>query len=260
MSTFEEQGARWDAWAPHIDQDTQGQDTGPCVAALSDMACDAEALELGVGTGRISIPLAQFGTPVVGIDASPEMLLRLSERSKGLQVTGIRADMASFDLGSKFRLIYIVASSFFLLPTQALQVACFQSAARNLAEDGVFVVEAAMPLASGLAGPREQMIVREISEEHLKFSAFLHDPSTQTVRAQEARFGGPPQEWRLLPNTMRYAYPSELDLMAQLAGLTLLSRWADWSGNPLRPTSTHHVSVYTPQAQALAPTTPGAPA
>ncbi|WP_329147214.1 class I SAM-dependent methyltransferase [Streptomyces sp. NBC_01456] len=258
MNNFESQGARWDTWAPFYDEDTKNQDASKCVSALAGIAGDGPALELGVGTGRIALPLGRNGTEVVGIDASHAMLKQLHERTGDLPVSGRRADMAEFDLGQRFPLVYIVASSFFLLPTQELQMACFASAARHLADGGRFAVEAAMPQSSGLAGPRDQMIVREISEDHLKFSAFLHDPVTQTVRAQEVRFGGPPEEWRLLPNVMRYAYPAELDLMARLAGLELVSRTADWSGNPLKAASTHHVSVYTPQAPATV--TPGAPA
>ncbi|WP_369042255.1 class I SAM-dependent DNA methyltransferase [Streptomyces sp. Midd1] len=261
MDNFSIQGARWDQWAPHYDTDTQGQDPGPAVAALADLAGEGPALELGVGTGRVAVLLATWGTTVVGIDASPEMLRLLGERTEGLPVTGVCADMAAFDLGSqRFKVIYVVASSFFLLPTQELQLQCFATVARHLAEDGVFVLEAAMPLASGLAGPREQMVVREISDEHLKFSAFMHDPVAQLVRAQEVRMGGTPDEWRALPNTMRYAFPSELDLMAQIAGLRLRDRWGDWQGNPLRPAGTHHVSVYTPQTRAADTVTSGAPA
>jgi ubiquinone/menaquinone biosynthesis C-methylase UbiE len=258
VNNFESQGARWDLWAPFYDEDTKNQDASKCVSALADIAGGGPALELGIGNGRIALPLGRKGNEVVGIDASPEMLKQLHERTGDLPVSGRHADMAEFDLGQRFPLVYIVASSFFLLPTQELQVACFASAARHLTDGGRFVVEAAMPQGSGLAGPRDQMIVRELSEDHLKFSAFLHDPATQTVRAQEVRFGGPPEQWRLLPNQMRYAYPPELDLMAQLAGLKLLSRAADWSGTPLKGTSTHHVSVYTPQAPATV--TPGAPA
>lgn len=244
MSNFDDQGARWDLWAPFYDEDTKNQDAGFCATLLRNLAGVGGALELAVGTGRVAVPLAQLGTPVVGVDASEEMLKRLHQRAAGLPVEGVLADMAQFDLGRRFDLIFIVASSFFLLPSQEMQVACFRSAASHLADGGKLVIEAAMPIASGLAGPRQQMIVRELSDRHLKFSAFQHDPSTQSVQAQEARFGGPPEEWRLLPNTMRYAYPSEMDLMAQLAGLSLVARWGNWVEGPLTPASTHHVSVY----------------
>lgn len=260
MDRFEEQGARWDKWAPFYDEDSKGQDPGQCVSALADYAGSGTALELAVGSGRIALPLADWGTPVVGIDASREMLTRLEARTGLRPVKGILADMAKFDLGQKFELIYVVASSFFLLPTQAMQVECFRSVARHLVPGGSFVLEAAVPHASGLAAEREQMIVRELSEDHVKFSAFMHDPIAQTVRAQEVRLGGPPTEWRLLPNFMRYAYPSELDLMAALTGLRLTRRTADWLGQPLKAASTHHVSVYTPQAQAADIVTSGAPA
>ncbi|MFI1868278.1 class I SAM-dependent DNA methyltransferase [Streptomyces jumonjinensis] len=249
VDNFRIQGERWDSWAPFYDEDVKNQDVSTCVSALADLAGGGTALELGVGNGRIALPLAAKGIPVIGIDASGEMLRQLKGRAQGLPVVGHCADMANFDLGRQFSLVYTVASSFFLLPTQEMQVACFASAARHLADGGTFVIEAAMPLSSGLAGPREQMIVREISEDHLKFSAFLHDPVAQTVKAQEVRFGGPPQEWRMLPNTMRYVFPAELDLMARLVGLKPAYRVADWSGSRLKAASTHQVSAYTRQAQ-----------
>ncbi|WP_329385534.1 hypothetical protein [Streptomyces sp. NBC_01716] len=154
-------------------------------------------------------------------------------------------DMALFDLGIRYPLIYISASTFFLLTSQQAQVSCFRSAARHLTPDGRLVIEAAVPHTSGMAAERQQMIVREMSEHHLKWSAFVHDPVAQTVHAQEVRIG--PNGYRLLPNVMRYAFPSELDLMAQLAGLRLERRTANWDDSPFTTTSTHHVSLYSHQ-------------
>ncbi|MFD4482371.1 class I SAM-dependent DNA methyltransferase [Streptomyces sp. NPDC058257] len=260
MTDHTEQGARWDLWAPYYDQDTAGQDHQPAAAGLADLAGKGPVLELGIGTGRIAFALAEWGVPVTGIDVSPQMIERLEERAAQdpprVAVRAIAGDMARFDLGELFPLIYVSVSTIFLLTSQADQVACFRSAAKHLGPEGRFVVEAAVPYASGLAAEREQMIVREMSEDHLKWSAFLHDAATQTVRAQEVRLGT--DGFRMLPNLMRYAHPSELDLMAQLAGLRLDRRAADWSGRPFTSTSTHHVSVYSHlPADAVLPT--GAP-
>ncbi|MEU8560572.1 class I SAM-dependent methyltransferase [Streptomyces cyaneofuscatus] len=262
MTEHTEQGARWDLWAPHYDQDTAGQNHQPTAAGLADLAGPGPVLELGIGTGRIAFALAEWGVPVTGIDASPQMIARLEGRAAqnppGVAVRAVAGDMARFDLGELFPLIYVSVSTIFLLTSQADQVACFRSAAKHLGPDGRFVVEAAVPYASGLATQRDQMIVREMSDNHLKWSAFLHDAATQTVRAQEIRIGVE-DGFRMLPNLMRYAHPAELDLMAQLARLRLERRTADWSGTPFTATSTHHVSVYShlPAEPAL-PT--GAPA
>ncbi|MFD7016653.1 class I SAM-dependent DNA methyltransferase [Streptomyces sp. NPDC059928] len=247
MKDLHQQATRWDQWAPHYDEDTRNQDPSRAAAVLCNLAGDGAALELGIGTGRVAFPLAEWGTPVFGLDASQEMISRLEARQEqtpeGRSPVQARiGDMARFDLGTHYPLVYVIASTFFLLANQEDQVSCFRSVARHLTPQGRFVVEAAVPHASGMASKRQQMIVREMSEEHLQWSAFVHDPVQQIVRAQEVHVG--PDGYRLLPNVMRYAYPAELDLMAQLAGLRLERRTADWEGSPFTAISTHHVSVY----------------
>ncbi|MFG3293453.1 class I SAM-dependent DNA methyltransferase [Streptomyces sp. NPDC048179] len=250
MKDLHEQATRWDRWAPHYDEDTRNQNPSAAAAVLSDLAGDGAALELGIGTGRVAFPLAEWGTPVFGLDVSQKMISRLEERQEQMPeerspVQARIGDMARFELGTHYPLVYVIASAFFLLTKQEDQVSCFRSAAKHLTSQGRFVVEAAVPHTSGMASERQQMIVREMSEEHLEWSAFVHDPVRQIVRAQEVRVG--PDGCRLLPNVMRYAYPAELDLMAQLAGLRLERRTADWEGSPFTATSTHHVSVYSHQ-------------
>lgn len=251
MKDLHQQSARWDKWAPHYDEDTRNQDPSRAAAVLSDLAGDGAALELGIGTGRVAFPLAEWGTPVFGLDASQKMISRLEARQEqtpeGRSPVQARiGDMARFELGTHYPLVYVIASTFFLLTKQEDQVSCFRSAAKHLAPRGRFVVEAAVPHASGMACERQQMIVREMGEEHLKWSAFVHDPVHQVVRDQDVLVG--PDGCRLLPNVMRYAYPAELDLMAQLAGLRLERRTAGWEGSPFTATSTHHVSVYSHQS------------
>ncbi|GGU55798.1 methyltransferase [Streptomyces albospinus] len=251
MEDLQQQAARWDQWAPYYDEDTRNQDPSRAAAALADLAGDGAALELGIGTGRVAFPLAERGTPVFGLDASQKMISCLEARQE--QTPGGRSlvqarigNMARFDLGTHYPLVYVIASTLFFLTTQEDQVSCFRSVARHLSPQGRFVVEAAVPQTSGLASERQQMIVREIGEEHLQWSAFVHNPVHQIVRAQEVHVG--PDGYRLLPNVMRYAYPAELDLMAQLAGLRLERRAADWEGSPFTATSTHHVSIYSRQS------------
>ncbi|MDJ0466072.1 class I SAM-dependent methyltransferase [Streptomyces sp. H27-C3] len=253
MKDLHQQAARWGQWAQYYDEETRNQDPSAAAAVLSDLAGDGAALELGIGTGRVAFPLAEWGTPVFGLDASQKMINRLEEYQKqtpeGRSPVQARiGDMARFDLGTHYPLVYVIASTLFLLTEQEDQVSCFRSAARHLTPQGQFVVEPAVPHTSGMSSERQQMIVREMIEEHLSWSAFVHDPVHQIVRAQEVRVG--PDGCRLLPKVMRYAHPAELGLMAQLAGLRLERRTADWKGSPFTATSTHHVSVYSRQPAA----------
>ncbi|WP_367132238.1 MULTISPECIES: class I SAM-dependent methyltransferase [Streptomyces] len=224
-------------------------DPQAAAARLADLAGDGAALEIGVGGGDTAFALADWGVPVFGIDASPEKIERLAERQPKnpetrLTVHTRHADLAHFDLGTRYPLVYAVAGAVFELASQDDQVGCFRSAARHLTAQGSFVVEAPVPSAWGIPSGQPQMMVSEIGEQHLAWSALVHEPVGQTVRTQEVRVG--PDGYRARPGRLRYAHPSELDLMAQLAGLQLEERWADWAGTPVTASSTRHVSVYRP--------------
>ncbi|MGW1194441.1 class I SAM-dependent methyltransferase [Streptomyces sp. NPDC002536] len=228
-------------------------DPRPAAARLADLAGDGAALELGVGEGRIAFALADWGVPVFGIDASPEKIARLAERQAKnpetrLSVTARPADVARFDLGTRYPLVYAAAGVVFELEHQDDQVDCFRSAARHLTAQGAFVVEAPVPHTWGLPPGRPQVVVSDLGDQHLAWSALVHEPVGQTIRTQEVRIG--PDGYRARPGRLRYAHPGELDLMAQLAGLRLEERWADWEGSAFTASSAHHVSVYRPLPEA----------
>ncbi|WP_170116832.1 class I SAM-dependent methyltransferase, partial [Streptomyces albireticuli] len=220
-------------------------DGDAAVAALADLGGDGEALELGVGTGRIAIPLARRGLRVHGVDSSPEMLRRLRGKPGGDLVRAVLADMADCDLGHRFTLVYSVFNSLFCLPDQARQAACLAVAARHLAPGGRLVVEHQMP-----AGVSPGVSVRHFhtGADRFRFSVVDCDPVTQVMeRRTVAVTDGDAVSYR---SVIRYVWPGELDLMAAAAGLVPLARTADWKGSPMSPDSPCCVSVYGHRAPA----------
>lgn len=241
-SEFARQAAEWDLWAPTYDSDSAGflDDIGP-VDFLAAAANGQPVLELGIGTGRVAVPLARHGVSVTGIDASPEMLARLHQHATDLPIDAHVADMADFKLTARYAAVYVVTSTFLLLTTAERQASCVASAAAALDDDGIFVVEAALP-ATVLAGGRG-IVVRHVAEDHLRLTVQTHDPLAQLVQSQEIRLQRD-GSWRMLPSAKRYVSPAELDLLARLAGLRLRARYGNWDRSPFTPSSTKHVSVY----------------
>lgn len=228
-------------WAPFYDTDSQGHlPTDSAVALLAELAAGGPALELGIGTGRLAIPLARQRIPVTGIDASAEMLAKLDEHRGPLPVDGHLADMADFRLPMRFSLAYVVASTIFLLTTSERQAACLRRVAAALTADGRLVIEAALPSAIAVG---QQVIIRHLDDEHVRLTVQVHDPATQRPTSQEIQLHSD-GTWRMLPSTKRYASPAELDLMAELAGLRLCARYSGWDRSPFTSRSTRHVSVY----------------
>ncbi|MDT7846991.1 class I SAM-dependent methyltransferase [Streptomyces justiciae] len=241
MSEFEEQAALWDEWAATYNESSLGP-AAPAARALAELADDGPALELGVGAGRIALPLAQRGIRVLGLDASHEMTRRLLARREDLPVDILIADMAAFEAPCPVALIYIVSSTFYLLTTPERQISCLQSCSRALRADGRLVIEAAVPGTSAL--PLEEgLYVRAVEPGYAKLSVVAHDPVAQTLRSQEIRLDE--TGLRMLPVTRRYTHLSELDLMAQAAGLRREARYEGWSLAPYRAGCPRHVSVYS---------------
>jgi SAM-dependent methyltransferase len=229
----------------------------PAVDFLAGHAGDGPVLELGVGTGRIAVPLASRGLAVSGIDVSPQMIAKLREKVGGDRVKVSIGDFADVDAdGGPFRLVYVVFSTFFGLLTQAEQVRCFRNVAANLIPGGVFVIEAFVPdLARFDRGQRLQ--VDDLRGETGLISASVHDRAAQRIHSRHYAIsdGGISS----YPVEIRYAWPSELDLMAQIAGLDPLARWAGWQDQPFTSTSGMHVSAWTaPARQRAAQTHRGA--
>jgi SAM-dependent methyltransferase len=220
-------------------------DTGDAVAFLAERADGGPALELGVGTGRLALPLARgAGIEVHGIDASERMVERLRAKPGGERLPvaiGDFADVAGLAPAHGYRLVFVVFNTFFVLLDQDAQVRCMEGVARVLAPGGAFVVEAFVPDLS-LFDHGQRVSVSEVEPDRVRLDVARHDPVTQRVDSQHVELG--PGGARMDPVRLRYAWPAELDLMARLAGLRLAERWDGWRLAPFTGASAALVSVY----------------
>jgi SAM-dependent methyltransferase len=212
---------------------------GPTVDLLAELAGDGRALEFAIGTGRIALPLAERGVPVAGFDNSEAMLARLREKPGAERIEASVGDMAATRLDGEFSLVYLVFNTIFNLVTQDGQVACFENAAAHLPSGGRFVIEARVPELQRL--PLGQTVLPWRADPS-GMSYYVYDVVTQRLSGQHYLFvdGGVEPS----PTEMRYAWPSELDLMARLAGMRLQDRWGGWQREPFTALSPAHVSVY----------------
>jgi SAM-dependent methyltransferase len=211
----------------------------PMVDFLAGLAADGRALELGIGTGRIALPLARRGVPVHGIDLSESMVAKLQAKPGADQVGVTIGDFASTRVGGTFALVYLVANTIMNLTTQDEQVACFRNAAAHLEQGGCFVIEVQVPGLRRLP-PGETFQPFDVSANHLGFDEY--DVARQGLVSHHYWLEDGSVE--LLSPTFRYVWPSELDLMAQLAGMTLRERWSSWTREPFTSESNKHVSVW----------------
>ena len=211
------------------------------IDALAELAGDRRALELGVGTGRIALPLAARGVRVCGIDAAPSMVARLRTKPAGDKVEISMGDFADVEVSGKFALIYIVFNTFFALLTQEAQVRCFRNVAAHLAPGGCFLIEAFVPDLRRFDGDQTNRATK-VTTEHVEMDISRHEQAEQHVVGQKLVITD--GRVRLYPIQIRYAWPSELDLMAQLAGLRLRERWEDWQRAPFTSQSGKHISIY----------------
>jgi SAM-dependent methyltransferase len=210
------------------------------VALLRDLAAGGRVLELAIGTGRIALPLAAQGLSVHGIEASEAMVARLREKAGGEAIPVTIGDFAEVAVDGAFDLVLLVFNTLFNLTSQDDQVRCFQNVSRHLTDEGVFVVEAFVPDMADLKGQNVRAKVVTIDSTVLEAS--VHDPVAQLVKYQYIEIT--PNGVRLYPVPQRYIWPSELDLMARLAGLELRERWGGWDRSPFSASSSSHVSVY----------------
>jgi SAM-dependent methyltransferase len=210
------------------------------VDLLAALAGDGPALELGIGTGRVALPLAARGIAVAGIDLSEEMVARLRAKPGGDALQVALGDFATTRVGGSFTLAYLVFNTIGNLTTQAAQVACFRNVAAHLAPGGCFVIELGVPGLRRLP-PGERFVPFDVSEDHLGIDeydvAIQRLVSHHYLRREDGAF-----EYESLP--FRYCWPAELDLMAQLAGMELRERWSGWKREPFDNESTSHVSVW----------------
>ena len=218
----------------------------PTVDALAQFANGGAALELGIGTGRVALPLAERGVEVHGIDASEAIVAKMRAKPGGDAIPVTISDFSEFRLrdgasDKKFSLVYVVFNTLFQATSQEAQVQCFRSAAAHLTDDGVFVVEAFVPDPTRFV--RNQNIsAGRVESDLVSLDISSHDPVNQLVHSQHLFVSE--SGIKLYPVQVRYSWPSELDLMAQLAGMRLRERWSDWDGSPFTAASEYHISIY----------------
>ena len=212
----------------------------PAVDLLAGLAGSGPALELAVGTGRVAIPLAARGVPVTGIELSAPMVEQLRRKVDEATLPVVVGDMATTTVPGEFSLVYLVWNSISNLRTQQEQVACFRNAARHLAPGGRFVIELWIPPIRRLP-PGQVAVPMSMTEGHLVFDTY--DLVTQQCTSHHYR-SDPDGSTRYGTGSFRYLWPSECDLMAQLAGLELEARYADWDRSPFTADSESHVSVW----------------
>ncbi len=217
-------------------------DEAEAVAFLAERAGAGPVLELAIGTGRLALPLAQRGLRVDGIDISPAMVDRLREHPGGDTLSVTVGDFADVDVPDRYALVFVAWNSLFNLLRQEDQVRCFRNVAAHLTDGGVFVVEAFVPTFLHRLADDEQISAEAIEVDEVRIGVLRHDPATQTLEQSHVALSA--EGIRLTPVVQRYAWPSELDLMARMAGLRLRERFADWEGRPFDSGSTVHVSVY----------------
>jgi SAM-dependent methyltransferase len=211
----------------------------PAVNFLADLAADGAALELGIGTGRLAIPLSQRGVRVHGIELSPAMAAQLRAKAGADDIGVTIGDFASARAGGAFKLAYLVRNTIANLTTQDEQVECFRNVAAQLEPGGCFVIEVYIPELQRLP-PGETIRAFTVTPTHLGFEEY--DVATQIAFSHHYWVVGGKLETFSAP--FRYVWPSELDLMARLAGMTLRERWSNWNREPFTSDSRSHVSVW----------------
>jgi SAM-dependent methyltransferase len=209
------------------------------VEVLAGLAAGGRALELGIGTGRVALPLARRGVSVHGIDMSRAMAARLRAKPGGEAIGVTIGDFATTMVDGKFSVAYLVFNTIMNLTTQAAQVACFRNVAAHLEPGGCFVIEVGIPDLRRL--PAGQTVVPfQVSPTRWAFD--VYDVATQAMSSNYVEVADGHGEYISIP--FRYVWPAELDLMAQLAGLRLRERWDGWTRQPFTSESRQHVSVW----------------
>jgi SAM-dependent methyltransferase len=208
---------------------------------LTELAGGGRVLELGIGTGRIAIPLARAGVDVHGIDASPAIVARLRAKPGGDAVPVTIGDMADVPVEGPFAVVFVVFNTFFMLTTAEAQQRCFRNVTDRLAPGGRFVVQAFVPDDARIERG-EDLSVKIVRPDVVRLDASRFDPVAQRTDSTQIRIAE--SGIRLVHLRIRYSYPPELDRMAQQAGLELEWRWATFARDPFTDHSQFHVSVY----------------
>jgi len=211
------------------------------VDVLAELAQGGRALEMGIGTGLIALPLAAKGIEVHGIDNSEPMVDKLRAKPGGEAIPVTLGSFSEVRIPAEFSLVFVVFNTLFALPTQEEQVRCFRNAALHLTAEGVFVIEAFVPDVGRWSGGQDVRALA-VTGDRVGLKVSQHDPLAQRIKSQHlvVRNG----EIRMYPVEVRYAWPAELDLMAEIAGLRLRQRWSNWDRESFKATSEKHISVY----------------
>ena len=213
---------------------------GPTVDVLSELAGEGAALELAIGTGRVALPLAARGVPVSGIELSEAMVDQLRAKPGHEAISVTIGDMTSTRVEGEFRLVYLVYNTIGNVETQERQIACFANAAAHLEPGGCFVIEVGVPDLRRLV-PGHDAIVFSHAPGYVGYDRYV---DLVAQRAVSHHFVADASGGREVRTPFRYVWPSELDLMAQLAGLSRRHRWAGWDRSPFTGDSRSHVSVW----------------
>ena len=210
-------------------------------ALLCDLARGGRVLELGIGTGRIALPLKEKGIDISGIDASPSMVRKLYAKPGGKDIPVTIGDFSDVPVEDRYDLIFVVFNTFFALTTQEEQLKCLQNVAHRLTPRGVFLIEAFVPDV-GRFDRGGSVRATDVDENRVKIDVAMHDPLGQLVTSQHLIIseGGV----RLYPVTIRYTWPAELDMMARVAGMKLADRWGNWKRGEFSADSGKHISIY----------------
>jgi SAM-dependent methyltransferase len=233
------------AYGKHIASDydrTSGRgDSSAEVASIAELSRGEAILEFGVGTGRLALPLVELGCRVAGIDGSAEMVQLLRQKRGGADFRVEIGDFAETRVDGEFGLVVLALNTIYALPSQRAQVRCFQNAARHLNLGGRFAVAAWLPAIGAYRnGSALRLVEQRDGEIVLEASEIF--PATQRMNTNKVFLKT--DSIKVFPANHRYAWPAEMDLMAELAGLELAYRWADWSKTPYADDSTAHVSVW----------------
>ncbi|MFD6665016.1 class I SAM-dependent methyltransferase [Micromonospora chalcea] len=240
MSVFDDPGLFGRLWASTYDG-PGNPDPAPAVDFLAPLADGGPVLELAVGTGRVALPLAARGLTVEGVEASPEMVAHLRAKPGGADLPVTIGDMADVPVTGPYRLVFLVFNTLFNLVSEERQAACFRNVARVLAPGGAFVIETFVPDPADFDRD-EQIQVREVTEDSATIRLHRYDRAAQTFVRQTVTFDA--SGVHLKPFAMRYAWPEQVDELAERAGLQLTERYADWDRSPFDADSRSHISVY----------------
>jgi SAM-dependent methyltransferase len=213
---------------------------GPTIAFLAELADGRRALEFAAGTGRVALALNEFGVDVAGIELSPAMAKQMTSKPNAERVPVTIGDMSTTRVDGTFGLVYLVYNTITNLLTQDAQVECFRNAAAHLEPGGHFVIEVFVPALRRLP-IGESIVAFDVSDNHIGFDEF--DIVNQQLTSHH--YWNANGRAEIFRSPHRYAWPSEYDLMARLAGLRLEQRWSDWRRTSFTADSTSHVSVWT---------------